>query len=155
MGNSGIVPPHGGGLLPEFALAGGFVIIPPGPATGPLIGAALTEDLTILAAPFTDSNILIPQDAVVLAVPTKVLVAIPDASDVPGAGRYDVGDPSLSFRFSVDVGMTVGSQHPGTRSAAARAYFAPTPIRITPKPQPPAATGIVRVVIYYYTVTPG
>lgn len=148
---SGIAPPFDGGLLPEFPKsAGGLIIVPPGPAVGPLIGAALTEDLTILSAPFTDSSILIPKDAVVLAVSTKVITAIPTAA------TFRVGDPILDFRFSnAPVPTALGSGDPGTRSAAARTYFVATPIRITPNLIPAAPTGVVRLVIYFYTVTPG
>jgi hypothetical protein len=147
----GILPTDGGGLLHEFSRAGGgFIIIPPGPATGPLLGKALVEDLTILSAPFTDSTIQIPANAVVLAVSTKVMTTIPTAA------TFLVGDPILNFRFSTaPVPTAVGSGDPGTRSAAARAYFVATPIRITPNIIPAAPTGIVRVVIYYYEVTPG
>ncbi len=151
---AGINPPYDGGLLPEFARGNKLIITPPGPATGPLEGSAITEDLIILDQPFTDSNILIPQNAVVLGVSTKVIVTIPTAA------TFVVGDPVLNFRFSNatfpgGVPTAVGSGDPGTRSAAARSYFVATPIRITPNLIPATPTGIVRLVIYFYTITPG
>jgi hypothetical protein len=148
----GLTTLDGGGALHEFTPGNdGMIIIPPGPGTGNLTGKALVEDLTILSAPFTDTigPALIPVNAVVMAVATKVLTAI------PGAATFDVGDPILPFRFATLVGTAVGNEHPGTRSASARWYGVQTAIRVTPIAIPPAPTGVVRVTLYYYEVVPG
>jgi len=109
----------------------------------------LQEEVTIAAAATSTSTIEIPAGAVVLAVSTRVTVAIPTAT------TFTVGDGSTADRFNTgsNVAVAAGTTNRGTK--AGPAYFATaTPIVITPSDTPAAATGRVRVTIHYYEVTP-
>lgn len=108
----------------------------------------LTELTTIAAAATTDTAIQMPANAVVLAVAVRVTVAIPTAT------TFTVGDSGSATRFSTAaVSVNLNSTDPGTKAGA---YYnaGALAIRITPNGTPGTNVGRVRVVIYYYTVTP-
>lgn len=105
----------------------------------------LTETTTIAAAAFTDTAILLPATSTILSVDVVVTVAIPG----PTTG-FAVGDAGDANRYqAANVGTTVGSNDPGTRSYG---YFntAATPVRLGMIGGSPGAnTGRVRVTISY------
>ncbi len=108
----------------------------------------LTELTTIAAAASTDTTIQMPATSVVLAVTVRVVTVIPTAA------TFTVGDSGSAARFSTAaVAVAAGSTDPGTKAGA---YYnaSALSIRLTPDVQPVGTTGQVRVVIYYYTVTP-
>ncbi len=108
----------------------------------------LTELTTIAASPTTTTTIQMPANSVVLSVAVRVTVAIPTAT------TFTVGDAGSATRFSTAaVSVNVNSTDPGTKAGA---YYnaSAAGILITPNGTPANANGRVRVVIYYYTVTP-
>jgi hypothetical protein len=108
----------------------------------------LTELTTIAASPTTTTTIQMPANSVVLGVAVRVTVAIPTAT------TFTVGDAGSATRFSTAaVSVNVNSTDPGTKAGA---YYNATAagIVITPNGTPANTNGRVRVVIYYYSVTP-
>lgn len=108
----------------------------------------LSELTTIAAAATTDTTIQMPAASVVLAVTVRVVTVIPTAA------TFTVGDSGNATRFSTAaVSSAAGSTDPGTKAGA---YYnaSALSVRFTPNAQPAAATGQVRVTIFYYTVTP-
>lgn len=108
----------------------------------------LTELTTIAAAATTDTTIQMPAGAVILGVAVRVTTVIPTATN------FTVGDSGSAARFSTAaVSSAANSTDPGTKAGA---YYnaSALSVRITPDVQPADNTGRVRVVIYYYTVTP-
>jgi len=108
----------------------------------------LTELTTIAAAANTDTTIQMPANSVVLAVAVRVTTVIPTAA------TFTVGDSGSAARFSTaSVSAAANSTDPGTKAGA---YYnaSALSVRITPNAQPANNSGRVRVVIYYYSVTP-
>ncbi len=108
----------------------------------------LTELTTIAASPTTTTTIQMPANSVVLAVTVRVTVAIPTAT------TFTVGDAGSATRFSTAaISVNLNSTDPGTKAGA---YYnaSAAGILITPNGTPANANGRVRVVIYYYSVTP-
>lgn len=109
----------------------------------------LTELTTIAAAATTDTAIQMPTNAVILAVTVRTTVVIPTATS------YSVGDSGSAARFNTaNVGVAATSTDPGTKAGA---YYnaGALSVRLTMNGgTPAAATGQVRVTIFYYDVTP-
>jgi hypothetical protein len=109
----------------------------------------LTELTTIAAAATTDTAILMPAGALVLAVSVRVTVAIPTAA------TFTVGDSGSAARFNTGASVAVAANttDQGTKAGA---YYnaAALAVRLTPNLQPAANTGRVRVTIHYVAVTP-
>lgn len=109
---------------------------------------SLTELTTIAAAATTDTTILMPAGAIVVAVSVRVTTVIPTAT------TFTVGDSGSAARFSTAaVAVAAGSTDPGTKAGA---YYnaSALAIRITPNGTPAANTGRVRVTITYLASTP-
>lgn len=108
----------------------------------------LTELTTIAAAATTDTTIEMPAGAIILAVPVRVTVVIPTAT------TFTVGDSGSAARFNTgsNVAVAAGTTDKGTKAGA---YYnaSALPITITPDGTPGAATGRVRVSIFYIEVT--
>ena len=107
----------------------------------------LTEQTTFAEAATTDTTIQIPADSVVLAVSVRVTTIIPTAAN------FDVGVAGATTRYGTGILVAAGTTNPGTDDGP-RYYSAATAIRFTPNLQPVGATGVVRVTIHYYEVTP-
>lgn len=109
---------------------------------------ALTELTTIAAAPTTSTAILIPANAVVLGVSVRVVTIIPTAATF----TVTSATPTKTWNTAA-VAVAAGSTDPGTLPGPTFQTTA-SAIVITPNLTPGAATGQVRVTIYYYTITP-
>lgn len=107
----------------------------------------LPEEITIAAAATTDSSILIPANAVVLAVTSRVTTVIPTAA------TFKVGYAADDDAFGTGISTAATTTWPGTDSGP-RYFAAATAIRITPNLTPGAATGKVRIAIHYYLAIP-
>jgi hypothetical protein len=120
-----------------------------GGANGQLFGVqSLTELTTIANAATTDTTIVMPAASIILGVSVYVQTIIPTAT------TFTQGDSGSAARFNTAaVAVAAGSSDPGTKAGA---YYNPTAlaVRITPNGTPNAATGRVRVTIYYISVTP-
>lgn len=108
---------------------------------------SLTELTTIAAAATTNTVIQIPANAVVLAVSTRVTTVIPTAA------TYSVGITGTAGRYGAGISTAATTTSPGTL-AGPLYYAAATAIVITPNLTPATATGVVRITIHYYLVTP-
>lgn len=110
---------------------------------------SLTELTTIAAAASTSTTIQIPAGALVVAVPVYVVTVIPTAA------TFDVGVVGATTRYGTGLNAAATTDNPGTDNGFTNCYYAAaTSIVITPDVQPAAATGEVRVTIYYIQVTP-
>lgn len=119
-----------------------------------MTAAHATQEITIADAAYTDSTIDLPANSIIHAVVGRVTVAIPTAS------TFSVGDPSAGGRFANGISVAanttfVALDHhapdldpPGIVQATA------AKVRITPDATPAAATGKVRIVIYYTQFVP-
>ena len=107
-----------------------------------------TESLTIAAAASTDSAASIPAGSVILGVSVRVTTTIPTAATFTVTTA--TGGTTLDTSA---VSTAAGSTDPGT---AAGSFYqsSATKIRITPNLTPGAATGVVRLTGYYYSLTP-
>lgn len=110
--------------------------------------ASLTELTTIAAAATTDTTIQMPANSVVLGVSTRVVTVIPTAA------TFTVGDSGSAARFSTAAVSTAANSTDAGTKAGAYYNASALSVRITPNATPAAATGQVRVTIYYYSVTP-
>lgn len=109
---------------------------------------SLTELTTISTNASTDTTIQMPANSLILAVPVRVTVIIPTAA------TFTVGDSGSAARFSTTT-VAVAADTTDTGNKAGVYYNASAlSVRITPNASPLAATGRVRITIYYYTVTP-
>lgn len=108
----------------------------------------LTELTTIAAAASTDTTIQMPAGAVILGVAVRVTTVIPTAA------TFTVGDSGSAARFSTAAVSTAANSTDAGTKAGAYYNASALSVRITPNVQPADNTGRVRVVIYYYTVTP-
>ncbi len=107
----------------------------------------LTELTTIAAAATTDTAIQIPLNAIVF------YVSVYTETVIPTAATYTVIGATTATAFNrVAVGVAAGSSDVGTLNCP-YANGAAQAIRITPNLTPAAATGKVRVTIFYYDVT--
>ncbi len=109
----------------------------------------LEEQTTIAAAATTDTTILLPAEAIILAVPVRVTTVIPTAA------TFTVGDSGSAARFNTgaNVSTALNTTNAGTKAGA---YYnaTATAVRLTPNLTPAANTGRVRVTIYYLDCTP-
>jgi hypothetical protein len=126
----------------EFQVSGG---------SGSVISAvkALTELTTIAAAATTNTAIQLPANAVILAVSVRVVTVIPTAAtftvtSATPAKTWNTAAGVAVAATTTDVGTAPGPTFQTTASA----------VTITPNLTPGAATGQVRVTVYYYQVTP-
>lgn len=109
---------------------------------------ALTELTTIAAAATTTTAIQIPANAVTLGVSVRVVTVIPTAATF----TVTSATPTKTWN-TVAVPVAANTTNPGTLSGPTFQTTA-SAITITPNLTPGAATGQVRVTIYYYTITP-
>lgn len=109
---------------------------------------ALTELTTIAAAATTNTAIQIPANAVTLGVSVRVVTVIPTAATF----TVTSATPAKTWN-TVAVAVAAGTTNPGTLPGPTFQTTA-SAITITPNLTPGAATGQVRVTIFYYTITP-
>jgi hypothetical protein len=104
------------------------------------------ESLTIAAAATTTTTMQIPANAVVMAVSVRVTTVIPTAATF----TVKVGTTTVS---TTNISTAAGTTDPGTFAGS---FYNSTAqgVTITPNSTPGAATGVVRVTVMYYLVTP-
>jgi len=110
-----------------------------------------SELLTIAAAATTDTTgNLLPANAIIEAVVVRVTTIIPTAA------TFTVGDATTAARFATGVSVAadttaVGLLHrnPDVAAAAGPVQTTAAKIRITPNAQPAAATGVVRIEVFF------
>lgn len=111
-----------------------------------------SELLTIAAAASTDSSAnLLPADAVIEAVVVRVTTVIPTAA------TFTVGDPTTAARFGTGISVAANTTKSCidhwsgavTTLAAGPSQAAAAKVRITPNLTPGAATGVVRITVFY------
>jgi hypothetical protein len=108
----------------------------------------LTELTTIAAAATTTTTIQIPANSIVDAVTTRSVTVIPVAA------TYMIGPAASTNRYGTGISDAAGTLNIGVdASAYTNFYTAATALVITPNATPDAATGQVRVDIYYRTIT--
>ncbi len=113
----------------------------------------INELLTIAAATSTDTvGNLLPANSIIRAVVVRVTTAIPTAA------TFTVGDATTPARFATGVAVAanttaVGLLHmdPTNTSAAGPVQTSAVKIRITPNATPGAATGVVRISVFFDT----
>lgn len=107
-----------------------------------------TELTTIAAAATTDTVIQIPANSILISANVYVHTVIPTAA------TFTVTGATSGTTFSTAaVSTAAGSTDLGT-AAGAFYYVNAQAVRFTPNAVPAAATGKVRIVIFYYTVVP-
>jgi hypothetical protein len=119
-------------------------------ANGQALKIRVLEELTTIAAAATSTTtIQIPAGALVLAVPVRVVTAL------PGAATMTIGDGTTAAKFNTgsNIAVAAGTTDAGTK-AGPTYYAAATSIVITPNATPSSATGRVRTTIFYIQVTP-
>lgn len=107
-----------------------------------------TELTTIAAAATTDTTITIPADCRVIAVSSRVTVAIPTAA------TFEVGINGAASRFSTGVLVALNTTSPGTLGSMDDDYAAAVAVRITPNLTPATNVGRVRVTVHYIEIIP-
>lgn len=118
------------------------------------IHGSASELLTIAAAATTDTTAnLLPANAIIEAVVVRVTTVIPTAA------TFSVGDATTAARFATGVAVAatttaVGLTHCDQTGAAGPKQTAAAKIRITPNLTPGAATGVVRITVFYRSFVP-
>lgn len=143
---TGLVPWTAMGGLYKIDTDGSYSII--GPNGAIFKHFILTELLTIAASATSTTTIQKPANSIILAVPVRVVVALPVTTN------FTVGDAGSATRFSTAaVSKAINSTDPGTQAGA---FYNSTAqgIVITPDSTPSNATGRVRVTIFGIQVTP-
>lgn len=115
-----------------------------------------SELLTIAAAATTDTTgNLLPANAVIEAVVVRVTTVIPTAA------TFTVGDATTAARFATGVAVAadttaVGLSHrqPDVAAAAGPVQTTAAKVRITPNSSPAAATGVVRIEVFFSRFVP-
>jgi hypothetical protein len=116
-----------------------------------------TELLTLAAAATTDTTgNLLPANSIIEAVVARVTVVIPTAA------TFTIGDATQASRFATGVAVAAGTTAVGVLHqdpTVANANLGPqqttaAKIRITPNSSPGAATGVVRLTVFYRRFVP-
>lgn len=110
-----------------------------------------SELLTIAAAATTDTvGSLLPPDAIIESVVVRVTTVIPTAA------TFTVGDATTAARFATGVAVAANTtavgilhRHPDVAAAAGPVQVTASKVRITPNASPGAATGVVRVEVFF------
>lgn len=110
-----------------------------------------SELLTIAAAATTDTTgNLLPADAIIESVAIRVTTVIPTAA------TFTVGDATTAARFATGVSAAATTtaigllhRHPDVAAAAGPVQTTAAKVRITPNASPAAATGVVRIQVYF------
>lgn len=135
-----------------FNPAGGGGGIPPGPSGSSMKLLYVTEEISIAAAAFTDSVAnLLKGGRNIFCVSYRVTAAIPtaatfDIGDNSGVNDNAFGDNILTALGTNDNMWTNVFQNNFVQNGDAK-------IRIRPNATPGAATGKVRVVVFYWECT--
>lgn len=107
----------------------------------------VSEELTIAAAATTASTIEIPIDSVCLGIACRVTVVIPTATD------WDIGITGDTARFGATIAVAADTTHINPGDVLFDPYTSATTLLITPQASPGAATGKVRISIFYMKLT--
>jgi hypothetical protein len=112
-----------------------------------------SELLTIAAAATTDtSGNLLPANSYIESVVVRVTTVIPTAA------TFTVGDATIPGRFATGVAVAAGTTavgliHVDQTGTSGPRQTAAAKVRITPNLTPGAATGVVRITVFYRTYT--
>jgi hypothetical protein len=115
-----------------------------------------SELLTIAAAASTDTTgNLLPANAIIEAVTVRVITVIPTAA------TFTVGDAATPARFATGVAVAADTtavgllqRNPADADAAGPVQASAAKVRITPNLQPGAATGVIRISVFYSRFVP-
>ncbi len=120
---------------------------PKGPSlianTSPMLAQTrfeILEEEVSLTGPFTDSAIIIPDRAIVLAVTTRTTQAI------TGASSYDCGIVGALSKYGAALGIALDSTNSGVTGPTA--FYADTPVRLSANTAD-FIGGKVRMAIHY------
>jgi len=108
-----------------------------------------SELLTIANAASTDTTAtLLPANSVIEAVVVRVTTVIPTAT------TFAVGDATIAARFATGISVAanttaVGLTHVDQTGTSGPKQVAAAKVRITPNGTPAAATGVVRITVFY------
>jgi len=106
------------------------------------------HDQTIAAAANTICAVSIPAGALCIGVSTYVIATLPGATVT-----YGVGVAGFPARYAAAVASLAGVGDRGAQDAM-RFYLNNTNILITPDVAPNAATGVIRIVVWYIMLEP-
>lgn len=113
-----------------------------------------SELVTIAAAATTDTTgNLLPANAIIEAIVLRVTTVIPTAA------TFTVGDATIAARFATGIAVAanttaVGLTHVDQTGTSGPKQVAAAKVRITPNLTPGAATGVVRITVFYRSFTP-
>lgn len=111
---------------------------------------SISESLTIAAAATTSSvTNLLPAQSFVFGVTYRVTTTIPTAT------TFSIGDSVSSTRFGSGLSTASGTNSTSIFSAGTAAFGnnSAATILITPNVAPGAATGVIRITVWYITIT--
>ncbi|MFG1464233.1 DUF2793 domain-containing protein [Xanthobacter sp. DSM 24535] len=111
-----------GGSLWHAPLAGAGSVLAVSPHGAAIQARVLEEECSLLGAS-VDTNMVIPDRAIVLGVTSRTLAAI------TGATSYDVGLAAERAKFGGSLGIAAGSTNGGVIGPTA--FYAPTALRIS------------------------
>lgn len=139
-----------------YLVAGGSGGVVPGPHGSSMKLDYLEEEITVLAAANTDSVLnLIPAGCLIFCAMYRVTALIPTAA------TFDIGDNSGSAndKFGSAIAVALGTNdNQWSQLMFTAPFIQSTPagsakIRITPNAVPAAATGKVRVIVWFWRPT--
>jgi hypothetical protein len=108
-----------------------------------------SEELTIAAAPTSDTTMTLTAGDFVLAVVCRVTTVIPTAA------TFDIGVAGATTRFGTGIDVAAGTTNiiPGTQNTNPVTTAAALAIRVTPNAQPADNTGRLRITIMGFRPT--
>jgi hypothetical protein len=98
------------------------------------------QDVTLAAAAYTDSTVTFPAGSIAIGVSGEVDTVIPTAS------TFKIGVAGQDELFLTGIAVAAGTTF---KAASVNVFQSATAIRITPSSSPGAATGVVRIVLWY------
>jgi hypothetical protein len=101
------------------------------------------EDITVAAAATTDSTVKFPAGCIALGVTGEVTTVIPTAS------TFKIGVAGQDELFLTGIAVAADTTF---KAAGLNVFQSATAIRLTPSSTPGAATGVVRVVLWYLEI---
>lgn len=161
--NAGTVNSYTSGVLSGGSVVKmGSLVIPSGTTSAVMTYGSSTEVLTIAAAATTDSaNSLLPANSIIDAVAVRVTTVIPTAAtftvgDNAGNATRFIDGTNIAAVSSAATSTGVGLNQWNPAAAtfgAGPAQVAAAKVRITPNATPGAATGVVRITVWWHTFT--
>lgn len=130
---------HNGSQILARGVSGGFL----------RVAETEEEEITIAAAASTDSTLTIPEGAL-------ALVGARCTVDIPGTASFSVGTSANASAWGSGVTSTAGNDNQLVAATNGWVFISGSAlaVRITPNTTPSAATGKVRIQVFYYQVQP-